>query len=97
VNRRVLAPLLAGVVAFALAGLVAWWTWGHGTDDGTAAAAPPSGAATPALHRIRSRAGDFSLGVPAGLNSRVEKGTAYLSSADKTLVLLVSRSEPGGL
>lgn len=98
-NRRVLGPLVVAVVAVVAAVLVLWWTFtgDDGEDSGTTRADASSSSAGLPTSRLVSRAGGFSLGVPKGLRGREERGTAYLASTDRTLVILVARSEPGDL
>lgn len=93
-NRRVLGPLVVAVVAVLAAALVFWWTVSR--PDQTASTARTRTTALP-IERVVSRAGAFSVGVPKGLRGHLEHGAAYLSSRDRTVVVLVSRSEPGAL
>ncbi len=102
-NRRVLGPLVVAVVAAVAAVLVLWWTFadpsaGPGSDSAPAPQRSTSpSAVVRTTERLTSRQGGFSVGVPQGLRGRVEDGTVYLSSRNRKLVVLVSRTEPGAL
>lgn len=92
-NGRVLGPLVVAVVAVVGAVLVLWWTVaGPDEADSSARGTRPT---TLRTERLVSRAGAFSVRVPTGLRGHLDRGTAYLRSKDRTVVVVVSRSEAG--
>ena len=90
-TRRVAVPGVVGVLALLAAGYFGYLTLRGG------AAAPQARADVTQTHRVTSRQGGFSIGVPAGMHVTERRGTLTLADRKHDLVVTVGRAGPGAL